>query len=206
MKFILGKKIGMSQVFDEKGVVVPITVVEAGPCFITQIRDSKKDGYSAVQICYGEKKLKNSSLALRGHLAKAGRKSARFLREFEFGEDDKLQIGDEINVSIFGEGDKINVSGFSKGKGFQGVVKRHKFAGAPASHGHYHVLRMGGSVGCRFPQHTRKGRRMPGHTGVGKITVKNLTVVKIDKGNNLIAIGGAVPGHTGSLLKISSIK
>ena len=206
MRFILGKKIGMSQVFDKKGAVSPVTVIEAGPCFVTQIRESKKDGYSAVQICYGEKKLKNSNSALRGHLAKAGRKSARFLREFRINEDNKLQVGDEINVSIFGEGDKINICGFSKGKGFQGVVKRHKFAGAPASHGHYHVLRMGGSVGCRFPQHTRKGRRMPGHTGVEKVTVKSLTVMKIDKDNNLIAVGGAVPGYPGALLKINSIK
>ena len=196
----------MSQIFDKKGAVAPVTVIEAGPCFVAQIRESKKDGYSAVQICYGEKKLKNSTLALRGHLAKAGRNSARFIKEFRIKEDNKLQIGDEITVSIFGEGDKIDISGLSKGKGFQGVVKRHRFSGAPASHGHYHVLRMGGSVGCRFPQHTRKGRRMPGHTGVEKITVKNLTVMKIDKDNNLIAVGGAVPGYTGTLLKINSIK
>lgn len=196
----------MSQVFDQKGAVAPVTVIEAGPCFVTQIRESKKDGYSAVQICYGEKKSKNTNKALKGHLAKAGRSSARFTKEFKIKDDNKLQIGDEINVSIFGEGDKIIVSGFSKGKGFQGVVKRHKFSGAPASHGHYHVLRMGGSVGCRFPQHTRKGRRMPGHTGNEKITVKNLTVMKIDKDNNLIAVSGAVPGYAGTLLKINSIK
>lgn len=193
----------MSQVFDKKGAVSPVTVIEAGPCFITQIRETKKDGYSAVQICYGEKKLKNINQSLKGHLAKAGRKSAQFLKEFRTKEDNKLQIGDEINVSVFGEGDKVKVCGFSKGKGFQGVVKRHKFSGSPASHGHYHVLRMGGSVGCRFPQHTRKGRRMPGHTGAEKITVKNLTVMKIDKDNNLIAVKGAVPGHRRTLLKIT---
>lgn len=197
---------GMSQVFDKNGNVVPVTVIEAGPCFVTQIRENKKDNYSAVQICYGEKKLKNIGLAISGHLAKAGRSSARFIKEFRIGEESLLRIGDEINVSVFNEGDKINISGFSKGKGFQGVVKRHGFAGAPASHGHYHVLRMGGSVGCRFPQHTRKGRRMPGHAGNEKITIKNLSVIKTDKDNNLIAVGGAVPGYTGALLKISSVK
>lgn len=216
MAFILGKKIGMSQIFDDKGNVIPVSVLEAGPCLVTHVKTMGSDGYEAVQIGYGEKKAKNVSKAVKGHIKKILNSPAcggtgkfqipnsftiRWLREFRVNSPE-YKLGDKIDVSIFSEGDKVKISGISKGKGFQGVVKRHGFSGGPASHGHRHVLRTAGSTGSRFPQHTRKGRRMAGHAGYERITVKNLKIAQIDKENNLIAIKGAVPGHRGTLLEI----
>lgn len=197
MKFILGRKIEMSQMFDEKGNIVPITLISAGPCYITQKKTKEKDGYEATQIGF-EKVEKKSKIkkTMKG-------KEYRHLREFLISNSQFLKNkGDEMNVVEFKEGDKITVAGISKGKGFQGGVKRHGFSGRNASHGMKHEARTIGSIGQRFPQHTIKGRRMPGRMGSDRVTVKNLTVVKVDAENNLMAVRGAVPGHRGTLLEI----
>lgn len=194
MKFILGKKIEMSQVFDEKRKVIPVTLIEAGPCFVTQIKGDK-DKYKAVQI--GFEKLKDKKIT-----KSKKNKEYKHLREFKDIDTSKYKTGDEINVSVFEEGDKIRVSGMSKGKGFQGIIKRHGFKRKPASHGTKHHERAMGSVGPSFPQRVIKGRKMPGRMGYDRITVKNLKVIKIDKKNNLIAVKGAVPGRRGTLLEI----
>ena len=206
MKFILGLKLGMSQIFDEKGNVVPVTLIEAGPCIVTQIKTKEKDGYSAIQIGFGE--AKKVTKAIAGHLKRLGK--LLFLREFRNEEpkiDDKeLKRGDKIDVSIFKEGDKVKVSGLSKGKGFAGVVKRWHFKGRPATHGTKHELRTPGSVGTSFPERVIKGKKMPGRMGFERVTISNLKVVKIDPEKNLLAIKGAVPGAKGTLLEIRSTK
>lgn len=218
MKFILGKKIGMSQVFDDKGKVIPVTVIDAGPCFITQIRTSEKDNYEAVQVGYGEKKKLAKPIA--GHLKKikvsvssddkqdSKTKSEDFkFRYFKEFKDKDLEIkdyklGDKIDLSVFEVGDDVKISGISKGKGFQGVVKRHGFHGAPASHGTKHNLRAPGSIGSAYPQHVFKGKKMAGRMGTDRITIKGLKVVSIDKEKNLLAVSGALPGRRGTLLEI----
>jgi len=193
MKFILGKKLGMSQFFDEKGKEIPVTLIEAGPCYVTQIKTKEKDGYQAIQMGFEKitkkKKIKKTMVG----------KEFKYLREFRDGE---FKVGDEILVSIFKEGEKISVSGISKGKGFAGAVKRWKVAGFPKTHGTKHGLRTIGSVGSRFPQRVIKGKKMPGRMGGERITIKNLEVVKIDPEKNLIAIEGAVAGRKGTLLEI----
>lgn len=183
MKALLGKKIGMSRVFAPDGAVVPVTLVLAEPNAVTLRRSQEKDGYTAVQL--GLKKKDNFT--------------AR--REFRMEVPTETQT---LTVEQFAPGDAIEVTGTSKGKGFQGVVKRHKFAGGPASHGHRHVLRAGGSIGSRFPQHVRKGKRMAGRMGADQVTVKNLAIVAVDAAKNLLAIKGAVPGVRGSLVIIRS--
>ena len=200
MKFILGKKIEMTQRFKEDGVVAPVTVVEAGPCVITQIKSSAKEGYNSVQVGFGEKKKLNKSI--QGHLK--GLKGARYLREFRVGEAEKVEKGKEINVSTFAVGDILNVVGTSKGKGFQGVVKRHGFKGSKATHGNKDQLRMPGSIGATDAARVFKGKRMGGHMGDDRVTVKNLELIEIDQENNLLFIKGAVPGARNGLLMISA--
>ena len=190
----------MSQIFGKEGNAVPVTVIEAGPCFVTQIREIGKDGYRAVQIGFED---------LRQGKIKRPQKDKPFkhIKEFRLEKDDKCEFkkGDKIDVSIFSEGDKIKISGISKGRGFQGVVKRHKFSGGPASHGHRHVLRRPGSIGTSFPERVIKGKKMPGQTGIERVTIKNLKIVLIDAKNNLLAISGAIPGPNNSLVEIKSI-
>lgn len=199
MKFILGLKLEMSQVFDEKGNVIPVTLIEAGPCEVTQIKTKEKDGYTAVQVGFKKiEKIKKIKKPLQ-------KKPFRYLQEFR-NKIEEFKVGQKINVSVFKEGDMVLVSGFSKGKGFQGVVKRWKFAGRPATHGTKHELRTPGSTGSRFPQRVIKGKKMPGRMGFERITVKNLKVVKVDSENNILAVKGAVPGRRGSFLEIRSIK
>ena len=197
MKFILGQKIQMVQIFDEKGNVVPATLIEAGPCYVTQVKTKDKDGYQAVQV--GFKKLKDRKIKkpMKG-------KPFRFLREFrveENKEEEKVK-GAIINVSIFQEGDIVKVSGISKGKGFQGAIKRWGFAGKDATHGVKKEHRTLGSVGSSFPEKVIKGKKMPGRMGSDRVTIKNLKIIKIDKENNIIAVKGAVPGRRGTLLEI----
>lgn len=189
----------MTQIFQEDGTVTPVTLVEAGPVTVTQVRVKDKDGYEAVQVGYGNDKKLNKPKG--GHLKDL--KPLKVLRETKVLNDKKR--GDEIDVSAFGIGDKVKVSGFSKARGFQGVVKRHGFHGMPASHGHHHVLRHGGSIGQRFPQHTLKGMRMAGRMGGKRITTRGLKILNIDKENNLLAIKGAIPGRRGTLLEITKI-
>ncbi|HOX30155.1 MAG TPA: 50S ribosomal protein L3 [Candidatus Paceibacterota bacterium] len=201
MKFILGKKIGMSQIFDEKGRVVPVTLVEAGPCKVAQIKTKEKDSYSAVQLAFQELKAKKVKKTQNG-------KPFRYLKEYRLvNEDCALNTGDSIDVSVFEVGDIVKVAGLTKGKGFQGAVKRHGFAGrASATHGQKHELRTIGSVGCSNPDHVIKGKKMPGRMGFERVTVRNAKIVKIDKDKNIIAIRGAVPGGKGTFVEIKGKK
>ncbi|OHA63140.1 MAG: 50S ribosomal protein L3 [Candidatus Wildermuthbacteria bacterium RIFCSPHIGHO2_01_FULL_45_20] len=194
MKAILGKKIGMTQIYRE-GSVVPVTLVQAGPCKVLQIKTKEKDGYSAVQLGFEEITKKH----LIGKSQKG--KEMRHIKEFREGAED-LALGNMVDVTIFSEGDTVKVSGISKGKGFQGGVKRHGFSGRNATHGVKHEERTIGSTGSRFPQHVIKGRRMPGRMGADRISVKNLQIAKIDQENHILAIRGAVPGRKGTLLEI----
>ncbi|MFA5746671.1 MAG: 50S ribosomal protein L3 [Candidatus Paceibacterota bacterium] len=199
MKFILGLKLGMSQIFDEKGARVPVTLVEAGPCKVLQMKNLKKDGYSSVQIGFAAKKESKVKKSEKG-------KGFKFIKEFRLpeGESMNLNAGDMIDVSVFQENDKVKVSGISKGKGFQGGVKRWGFSGRNATHGMKHEQRTLGSVGCTIPARVIKGRKMPGRTGYDRITVSNLQVAKIDKDNNILAVRGMLPGRRGTLLEIKA--
>ncbi len=201
MKFILGTKEEMTQIFDNEGTVHPVTVINAGPVVVTQVRNEEADGYEAVQIGFGEKKEKNINKPEKGHLKDLG--NFRYLREFE--KTDDVKVGDKMDASIFDEGEEVIISAISKGKGFQGVVKRHNFAGGPRSHGQKHSERKPGSIGSTGPQRVFKGTRMAGRMGTDRITVKNLKVVQIDKDNNKIYIKGAVPGRRGTLVEIVSV-
>ena len=210
MKFILGKKIGMSQVFidsEDAKKVVPVTLIEVGPCVVTQIREEKKDGYEAVQIGFLEKKKINKPLA--GHLKDLGK--LRHLREFRLDKngvgksnEEKVEykLGDEINASVFETGDKVKISGVSKGKGFQGVMKRHGFKCGQASHGQKHSNRKPGSIGSAYPEHVIKGRKMAGRMGGVQSTQLGLEVVEVDKERNLLIIKGSVPGNNGVLVRV----
>lgn len=199
MKFILGKKIEMSQKFQANGEVAPVTVVQAGPCTIVAVRTEEKDGYNAVQVGYGEKKKLGKSRL--GHLKNLG--SLKYLREFRVAKVEDFKVGDKFDVGMFEAGDRVKVTGISKGKGFQGVVRRHHFHGSPASHGHKDQLRMPGSIGAGGVQNVFKGTRMGGQMGNQQITTSNLEIVDIDKDNNLLYIKGSVPGGRNSFLMIS---
>jgi large subunit ribosomal protein L3 len=192
MKFILGQKLEMSQIFNEKGEVIPVTLIEAGPCKVLQVKNKEKDGYEAVQLGF-VKKIKNIKKTEKG-------KEFKYLKEFKNGQD--LKLGQDVDISIFKEGDKVRISGVSKGKGFQGAVKRWGFKERGFAHGVKHESRTLGSVGCRYPQHVIKGKKMAGHMGFARITVRNLKIAKIDKENNILAVKGAVPGRRGTLLEI----
>ena len=204
MPGLLGKKIGMTSVFSAEGKNIPCTVLEAGPCVVTQVKTVESDGYNSVQIAYGEKKEKSTSAAMKGHFKKANTTPKRNLVEVD-GLDDK-KIGDEVNVEIFQEGAWVDVTGISKGKGFQGVVKRHGFAGVgDATHGQHNRLRAPGSIGAGSdPSRVFKGTRMAGQMGNAKTTIQNLKVVKVYPNENLIVVKGSVPGAKGSVILISN--
>lgn len=196
MKFILGKKLDMSQMFDEKGNIIPVTLISAGPCFVTQKKNIEKDKYEALQVGF-EKKKENK-------ITKS-QKAAPYknVQEFKGGiEMDKFNIGDEIKASIFKEGDKVKVAAVNKGKGFTGIIKRWNFGGKPHTHGMKHEERAMGSAGPGYPQRVIKGRKMAGRLGFERVTVKNLIVVKVDEEKNLLVLKGAVPGRKGALLEI----
>jgi large subunit ribosomal protein L3 len=204
MPGIIGKKIGMTSVYSAAGKNVPCTVIEAGPCVVTQVRTTEKDGYEAVQIAFGDKKEKNTSRPLLGHFKKAGTTPKRFVVEFkEY--DKELKAGDILNVTdLFAEGDNVDVIGTTKGKGFQGVVKRHGFAGVgEATHGQHNRMRAPGSLGASSdPSRVFPGMRMAGRDGGARRTVQNLAVIKILPEENLILVKGAIPGHNGSTVYI----
>lgn len=202
MKFILGTKLGMTQVFRGDGTVVPVTRVQAGPCVVTQVKTKEKDGTHAVQVGFGEQKKFRLNRAQQGHLKDI--LTVRYMKDFQTGDASNLQRGDTFTVNTFGEGDTVQVVGWSKGKGFQGVVKRHGFHGSPASHGHKDQLRMPGSIGATDAARVFKGTRMGGHMGDARVTVKNLEVVEIHPETNELYIKGAVPGARGGLLLIST--
>jgi large subunit ribosomal protein L3 len=198
MSGIIGKKVGMTSIFDETGKNIPCTVIEAGPCVVTHVKSVDTDGYAAVQLAYGEKKEKNTSGPLKGHFQKAGTTPKRKLVEFKSFEDEK-SLGDSITVAIFEAGDFVDVVGTSKGKGFQGVVKRHGFAGVGMqTHGQHNRLRAPGSLGASsWPSRVFKGMRMAGHTGNSRV---NLQVVKVYPEQNLLVVKGSIPGAKGSFV------
>jgi len=199
MSGIIGKKVGMTSIYDAEGRNIPCTVIEAGPCVVTQIRTKEKDGYTAVQLAFDEAKEKNTTAALKGHFAKAKTTPKRKLVEFKSFPDEK-QLGDVVTVSIFQEGDYVDVVGTSKGKGFQGVMKRHGFGGVGgATHGQHNRLRAPGSLGASsWPSRVFKGMRMAGRTGGDRVKVQNLQVLKVYEDQNLLVVSGSVPGAKGS--------
>ena len=198
MAGIIGKKVGMTSIFDEQGKNIPCTVIEAGPCVVTQIRTEEKDGYAAVQLGFDDKKEKNTPASLKGHFAKANTTPKRKLVEFELFSEEK-NLGDVVTVSVFQEGDYVDVAGTSKGKGFQGVVKRHGFAGSAQTHGQKSRLRAPGSVGAAsWPSRVFKGIRMAGRMGGDRVKVQNLRVLKVYEDKNLLVVSGSIPGAKGS--------
>ena len=202
-KGIIGKKLGMTQVFDEHGNAIPVTVVEAGPCVVVQKKTAENDGYEAVQIGWGDIRDKLLNKPKKGHFAKADVAPKRVLREFRFDNIDEYNVGDLIKADVFAPGDKVDVTGVSKGKGYAGAIKRWNFHRLKESHGSGPVARHAGSNGaCSSPSRVFKGKKLPGHLGAERVTVQNLNVVKVDAENNLIAIKGAIPGPKGSVVVI----
>lgn len=202
MKYLLGTKENMTQLFDENGRVQPVTVISVSPTFVTQIKTKEKDGYDAVQIGFGERNEKNISKPVRGHLKG---KNLETLREVRMSADAiDVKVGDEISADSFEKGEKVTVSSTSKGKGFQGVVKRHGFAGGRRTHGQKHSEREPGSIGATGPQRVFKGTRMAGRMGGSRVTVKNLVLVDVDKDSNKVFIKGAIPGRRGTLVEIKA--
>lgn len=200
---IIGKKVGMTQVYTDDGQALPVTVIEAGPCVVVQRKSKEGDGYSAVQLGLVEqKKIKRLTKPMKGHFDKAELPPCRVLRELPVADDAEVKVGEKISVELFAPGDKIHVVGTSKGRGFQGVIKRHGFSGGKKSHGSmFH--RAPGSIGqSAYPSRVFKGTRMPGHMGSERVTVKNLEVVRVDAGNNLLVVHGSVPGAGGSYVVI----
>ena len=203
-KAIIGKKVGMTQIFDEKGNVVPVTVIEAGPCVVVQKKTVENDGYAAVQIGFGDISIKNVTKPLKGHFEKSDVAPKRTLREFRLDDCNALNVGDIIKADTFASGDRVDVVGTSKGKGYAGAIKRWNFQRLKESHGTGPVARHAGSLGaCSSPSRVYKGMKGAGHLGAERVTVQNLTVVKIDAENNLIAVKGAVPGPRGGVVMLS---
>lgn len=207
MTGLLGKKLGMTSIFDETGQVIPCTVIEAGPCFVTQIKTKERDGYEAVQIGFEQKREKTVTKPLAGHFAKANAKPARIVREFRGNGTAELQPGQEIKVdTVFAKGDTVSVIGTSKGRGFQGVVKRHHFGGGFRTHGQSDRERAPGSVGSSsYPSRVFKGQRMAGRMGGDRVTVRNLKVVGIIPDSNLLLVKGSVPGAINGYVEIHKV-
>ena len=203
-KGLIGKKIGMTQIFDEKGMVVPVTVIEAGPCVVSQVKTVETDGYNAVQLGFGEIKSNKVNKPMAGHFAKANVEAKKHLREFRVDDVQNVKVGDEVKVDTFEQGDKVDVQGISKGKGFQGVIKRHGQHRGPMGHGSMYHRRPGSMGSTSTPGRVFKGKKLPGHMGVQKITIQNLEVVKVDMDKNVLLVKGSVPGPKGAILKIKS--
>ncbi len=201
-KMILGRKLGMTQVWSENDEIVPVTVIEAGPCVVSQIKTKETDGYEAIQMGFGSIKAKHVNKPMAGHFAKAGVEPMRYLRELRVDDASAHEVGEVITVEAFAETEKVNVTGTSKGKGFAGVIKRHGFGGGPGGHGsHFH--RAPGSIGqCAYPSRVFKGVRMAGHMGNERVTVRNLKVVRVDAEHNVILVKGAVPGANNGMVMI----
>lgn len=207
-KAIIGKKIGMTQIFDENGKVIPVTVVQAGPCVVSQKKTVETDGYNALQLGYGDVRPKLVNKPLKGHFDKSDIAPKKTLREFRLADISTYNVGDIIKADVFESGEKVDVTGTSKGKGWAGVIKRWNFRRLKETHGSGPVVRKGGSIGaCSDPSRVFKGKKMSGHLGAERVTVQNLAVVKVDVENNLIAIKGAVPGPKGGIVFIrNSVK
>ena len=204
-KGLIGKKIGMTQLFGEKGVVIPVTVLEVGPCAVVQKKTTEKDGYNAVQLGFGDMKVNRVNKPMKGHFAKADVAPKKVLKEFRLADTDAVNVGDILKADVFAAGEKVDISGTSKGKGYAGAIKRWNFGRLKETHGTGPVARHQGSMGaCSDPSRVFKGKKMPGHLGAEKVTVQNLDVVKVDAENNLIAVKGAVPGAKGGYVVITN--
>ncbi len=201
-KAIIGKKIGMTQIFDEKGLVIPVTVIEAGPCTVTQVKTVETDGYNSIQLGFGEVKEKRMNKPLLGHFKKSKLQPKKHLREFRTELVSDVNVGDEVKADVFEIGDKIDVQGITKGKGFQGVIKRHGQSRGPMGHGSMYHRRPGSMGTTSTPGRVFKGKKLPGHMGVETVTIQNLDVVRVDLDKNVILIKGSVPGVKGAILKI----
>ena len=204
MSSILGKKIGMTSIFDDNGQMIPCTIIEAGPCYVTQVRTKDRDGYEAVQLGFDEIKERLVNKPLKGHFKRSGVKPLRLISEFRIFNGTQFQIGQEVRVDTFAQGDVVDVSGRSKGRGFQGVVKRHHFGGVGmTTHGQSDRVRAPGSIGASsYPSRVMKGRRMAGRMGGDRVTVKNLTVLKVIAESNILIVKGSVPGAINCYLEI----
>jgi len=206
MSGLLGKKIRMTQVFDDTGRSIPVTVINAGPCYVSQIKTAEKDGYRAIQIGYMELKEKHTKKPVSGHLKKADLKPLKYLREFDLPLNEEVKVGDELKVDMFEEGEEVVVTGYAKGRGFQGVMKRHGFHGAQKTHGQSDRQRAPGSIGqSSDPSRVIKGMKMGGKMGNNRVTIPLVEVVKIDTERNLIFIKGPVPGGPNSLIEIKKV-
>ena len=203
-KGIIGRKVGMTQIFDEKGNVIPVTVIEAGPCTVAQVKTVETDGYDAVQLGFGEVKEKHINKPEKEHFAKAGLEAKKHLREFRLESVEGVKVGDEVKADVFEAGEKVDVQGISKGKGFQGVIKRHGQHRGPMGHGSMYHRRPGSMGSTSTPGRVFKGKKLPGHMGRVTITIQNLDVVRVDMDKNVILLKGSVPGAKGSILKIKS--
>ena len=201
-KAILATKVGMKQIFNEDGALVPVTVLQAGPCVVTQVKTADNDGYSAVQVGFVDKREKLVSKPQKGHFDKAGVSYKRYVREFRLENAEEFNVKDEIKADVFAAGDKVDATAISKGKGFQGAIKRHGQSRGPMAHGSKYHRHAGSNGACSDPSKVFKGKKMPGHMGAKQITVQNLEIVKVDVENNLILVKGAVPGPKKSLVTI----
>jgi large subunit ribosomal protein L3 len=202
MKTIIGKKVGMTQIFDEKGKVIPVTVIEAGPCVVAQVKTVETDGYNAIQLGFGDVKESKLNKPERGHFAKANLSNKKHLREFRVEDFEDLTVGSEIKADAFEAGDKIDVQGTTKGKGFQGVIKRHGQSRGPMGHGSMYHRRPGSMGPTSTPGRVFKGKKLPGHMGSVTVTIQNLDIVAVDMDKNVILVKGSVPGAKGANLKI----
>ena len=204
MKSIIGKKVGMTQIFDDQGKVIPVTVIEAGPCTVVQVKTVESDGYNAIQLGYGEVKEHKLTKPEKGHYTKVKLTPKKHLREFRVDSLENVNVGDEIKVDTFAVGDKLDIQGISKGKGFQGVIKRHGQSRGPMGHGSMYHRRPGSMGPTSTPGRVFKGKNLPGHMGRETITIQNLEVVKVDFDKNAILVKGSVPGAKGAILKLKS--
>ena len=203
-KGLIGKKIGMTQIFNEEGKVIPVTVIEAGPCVVSQVKTEETDGYNSIQLGFGAIKESKVNKPERGHFTKANIAPARYLREFRVDSIEDVKVGDELKADIFMAGDKIDIQGTSKGKGFQGVIKRHGQHRGPMGHGSMYHRRPGSMGSTSTPGRVFKGKKLPGHMGAETVTIQNLEVIKVDLDKNIILVKGSVPGPKGAILKIKA--
>ena len=203
-KAIIGKKVGMTQIFDESGKVIPVTVIEAGPCVVAQVKSNETDGYNAVQLGFGDVKESKVNKPVKGHFAKSKLALKKHLREFRMDSVEDVKVGDEFKADVFVKGDKVDIQGTSKGKGFQGVIKRHGQSRGPMGHGSMYHRRPGSMGSTSTPGRVFKGKKLPGHMGRVTVTIQNLDVVRVDMDKNVILVKGSVPGPKGAILKVKS--
>jgi len=203
-KGLIAKKVGMTQIFDENGLVIPVTVLEAGPCTVVQVKNEETDGYKAVQLGFGDVKEKHVTKPVKGHFNKAKVAPKKHIREFRFENIDDFKVGNELKADVFQAEDIVDIQGVSKGKGFQGAIKRHGQHRGPMSHGSMYHRRIGSMGACATPGRVFKGKKLPGHMGHVTVTIQNLKVVRVDLDKNVILVKGSVPGPKGAILKVKN--